>query len=348
MIDGEQSVIQQVSAHRVGNKLALEELILTDAPLALEDDQLKNLLLTYFLSNFTTPAYYSFTFSNGDLSLNPLYKFATEVFANPTQLHQKSIDIAKHLYQETQHPNIKSGELYIAHITNIPLEGKYVEALGLFKSEHKDSYLKLNTDTPSFNLLAEEGVNIKKLDKGCLIFNVEQDTGYKVLVVDNANRADAQFWKENFLHIKATSDAYHQTHNFMQLTREYVSGQLDEEFSVSKADKIDLLNRSMDFFKSREEFNQAEFETEVLNDVSVIESFRKYGHEFMSNNEMEVTDNFEISVQAVKKQARIFKSVLKLDKNFHVYIHGNRELIEKGFDEVTGKHYYKIFFDQES
>ena len=46
----------------------------------------------------------------------------------------------------------------------------------------------------------------------------------------------------------------------------------------------------------------------------------------------EIADNFEISAQAVKRQARIFKSVLKLDKNFHIYIHGNRELIEKGFD----------------
>jgi hypothetical protein len=132
----------------------------------------------------------------------------------------------------------------------------------------------------------------------------------------------------------------------MNLTRQFVGDQLDEEFSVSKADKIDLLNRSMDFFKSRDQFNQNEFEAEVLEDPTVIESFRKYERSFMSDQD--IVDNFEISAQAVKRQARVFKSVLKLDKNFHIYIHGNRDLIEKGFDEVRNRHYYKIYFDEES
>jgi hypothetical protein len=59
-----------------------------------------------------------------------------------------------------------------------------------------------------------------------------------------------------------------------------------------------------------------------------------------------VADSFEISTQAVKKQARIFKSVLKLDKNFHIYIHGNRDMIEQGV-EKDGRKYYKIYFENE-
>jgi hypothetical protein len=50
---------------------------------------------------------------------------------------------------------------------------------------------------------------------------------------------------------------------------------------------------------------------------------------------------------AVKKQERIFKSVLKLDKNFHIYIHGDRELIEQGMD-ADGRKFYKIYFEEES
>jgi hypothetical protein len=52
------------------------------------------------------------------------------------------------------------------------------------------------------------------------------------------------------------------------------------------------------------------------------------------------------SESAVKKQARVFKSVIKLDKNFHIYVHGNRELIEQGTDE-KGK-YYKVYYKEES
>ncbi len=42
------------------------------------------------------------------------------------------------------------------------------------------------------------------------------------------------------------------------------------------------------------------------------------------------------------------RSVLKLDKNFHIYIHGDRELIERGYDEEKGKSFYKVYFEEES
>ena len=42
----------------------------------------------------------------------------------------------------------------------------------------------------------------------------------------------------------------------------------------------------------------------------------------------------------------MFKGVLKLDKNFHIYIHGNRELIEQGIDK-DGRKFYKIYFERE-
>ena len=61
---------------------------------------------------------------------------------------------------------------------------------------------------------------------------------------------------------------------------------------------------------------------------------------------VDLEDRFEISADAVKKQARVFKSVLKLDKNFHIYIHGDREKIERGVDD-SGRKYYKIYYDQE-
>ena len=57
-------------------------------------------------------------------------------------------------------------------------------------------------------------------------------------------------------------------------------------------------------------------------------------------------DIFAISPHAVKKQARVFKSVLKLDKNFHIYIHGDRSLIERG-TEKDGRKFYKIYYREE-
>ena len=79
----------------------------------------------------------------------------------------------------------------------------------------------------------------------------------------------------------------------------------------------------------------------------MIDSFRKFDQTYRDENEIELPDSFEISKQAVKKQAKIFKSVLKLDTNFHVYIHGRRDMIEQGIDE-NGRKFYKIFYENES
>lgn len=88
-------------------------------------------------------------------------------------------------------------------------------------------------------------------------------------------------------------------------------------------------------------------EKEIFKDNSVIESFRKFDQAYREENEVEFSNNFQISSQAVKKQARVFKSVLKLDKNFHIYIHGHKELIEQGIDE-NGRKFYKIYYENES
>ena len=79
----------------------------------------------------------------------------------------------------------------------------------------------------------------------------------------------------------------------------------------------------------------------------MIESFKQFDSAYRYDNNLELADSFEISAQAVKKQARVFKSVLKLDKNFHIYIHGDKELIEQGV-EKDGRKYYKIYYNAES
>lgn len=344
MIDSSQSTIHHVSVHIVGNAAKQEGLTLSDEPLHLHDEHIHRLLLKYFLSGFNTHEFFEFTFSNNDLSLNAVHQFVQRIFAEPDAFHTASMDIARHLYSASQHPNIKAGDLYVAHISDIVIGEKLSKAVGIFKCENKETYLKLQ----NFDLTSDEGINLSKLDKGCLILEAEEGEGYAILVVDQSNKSEAQFWKQDFLNIKPVSDDYHHTQNFMNLTRQYVADQLDEEFSVSKADQIDLLNRSMDFFKSREQFNKAAFETEVLGNVDVIESFRNFEKTFQSHHELDVADDFQISAHAVKQQAKVYKTVLKLDKNFHVYIHGNRQLIEKGYDETVGKHYYKLYFDEES
>ena len=71
-------------------------------------------------------------------------------------------------------------------------------------------------------------------------------------------------------------------------------------------------------------------------------------HGMHEEKETELVEDFMISDDAVKNQKRNFKSVLKLDKNFHVYIHGTCDKLVKGFDRERNMQYYQLFFEEES
>jgi hypothetical protein len=102
----------------------------------------------------------------------------------------------------------------------------------------------------------------------------------------------------------------------------------------------------VEYFKEHEEFDKEEFTEKVFQDPGVIESFNSFDTMQREESNIEIADNFEINEKAVKRQQGVFKSVLKLDKNFHVYIHGDKELIERGVEE-DGRKYYKIYYEEE-
>ncbi len=347
MIDHTQSAINQLSIHHVGNKTNGEELYLSDKQIDTPDGKLSDLLTIFFLKSFITPEYYNFTFPNGDFTLNPVFNFVSAIFNDPATLHTNSVNLAQLLYERSEHPNIKAGDFFVVHFSRIELDNEQTEAMGIFKSENRQTFLQLTNPEEGFSLSYDEGISIDKLDKGCLIFNKDKEAGYKVCIIDKSNKGEeAHYWKEVFLQLRPTSDEYHHTKDFMSITKQFVTQQLPHEFDLNKTDKIDLLNRSVEYFKTNDNFKQEEFEEQVFQQPEVIDSFRKFDTEYRTEMELDKPDNFAISSQAVKKQARIFKSVLKLDRNFHIYIHGNRNLIEQGIDD-RGRKYYKIYYEEE-
>jgi hypothetical protein len=351
MIASFEAAIQQVSIHRVGNKLLDEFYVLSDTTIATNDDVLNGLMMKYFLSPFEkVNEVYRFMHSSDDLNLNGLFHFCEIIFNDQNTFHQTSQQITKYLFDTTNHPKIKSGELYIAYFNNIQLEGELLSAVGIFKSETKEPYLKVYPDTGGFNIEYEQdGINLNKLDKGCLVFNSEKEEGYKVLVIDQTNRNnEAVYWKDDFLKLRIRNDSFNQTSNTMSIYKNFVSQKLDDEFDLTKADKIDLLNKSMKYFKDNDTFDLDEFGNEVLGNPKAIESFKTYKNQYEQDHETEIATSFDISSAAVKKQGRVYKSILKLDRNFHIYIHGNKDLIEKGFDDDKAMNYYKVYFKEEA
>lgn len=338
--------LNKLAVHFAGNKSQDETLILSKKETKI-DAEINPLLTKYFLSGFKTEEYFHF-FHDTDLKYNEVFSFVSEIFEDPETLFENSVNLAKHLYEKSLHPKIKSGEFYVVYFEDYQMGEYSSDAIGLFKTENKDVFLKVKHTEDQLLLESEKGISLNKPDKACLIFNVEKENGFIVSVIDNTNKnIEAQYWIDEFLKVKQRHDKYYNTQNLLALTKTFVTNELPEHFAIEKADQVDLLNRSVKFFKEKEEFDFEEFSNEVIGQPEVIESFNRFKEEYQKEHDIEIADNFNISASAVKKQARIFKSVIKLDKNFHIYIHGNREMIENGTDEV-GRKFYKIYYEVEN
>jgi hypothetical protein len=336
--------INKFIVHFIGNKNNGEGVRFSDTHTDFSD--IEEYIKQLVSNSFKSEEMYQFYFQS-NLDLNPMYKFIGSIFKDNETFVEQSQNAGRYLYDKSTHPQIKGGELCVVYFNDCQINNKSVDCIGLFKSENKETILKVNTTDNGFKLKGEKGININKLDKGCLIFNTREDDGYLISVVDNTNRSsEAQYWKDEFLGIQPIRNEFHQTNQFLGITKQFVTQQLTQDFEVSKADQIDFLNRSVDYFKNNEKFDKREFEEKVFVDDSIIESFQQFDKNYSKEYDVETLKNFEISKQAVKKQARVFKSVLKLDKNFDIYIHGDRELIEQGI-EKDGRKFYKIYYTDE-
>jgi hypothetical protein len=347
MIEYTNSIIERVSVHNVGNKTNGEDLNLSDSLLDISDIKVKELLSRFFLSPFSDPEYYSFTSTNDDFTLNPMYVFASQMFENIKSFHKNSVNIAKHLYELSIHPQIKPGDLFVTYFTEMVVEDEVTDVIGIFKSENKQPFLKLDREQKSYSIRYEDGINIEKLDKGCLIFNTDKESGYKICIIDKSNKiTEAQYWRDSFLQLKPYQDVYHYTKDLMTITRQYIAKQLGEDFELDRTDQIAVLKRSAEYFKTHDNFDKEDYEKEVFRDSKMIKSFRRFNESYRSDNDIDDVDNFEISPSAVRKGMKFFRSVLKLDRNFHIYIHGNVDLIKQGV-EKDGRKYYKIYYENE-
>jgi len=339
--------LESIVLHKVGNKLRDEGVSFSKSSIQINEN-INKLLLHYFLSSFKSEEYFNF-FHNIDINMNEVFVCIGKIFDDPQNLYEQSKNISKHLYEQSTHPQIKSGEFYVVHFTNCIINGKTVDAVGLFKSENKDTFLKINLSENSFDIKSEKGINVNKLDKGCLIFNTEPENGYIVAIVDNTNKKiEAKYWVDDFLHARQREDEYFNTQNLLSLCKNFIIKELPQQVEMSKVEQAELLNKSMNFFKENDNFHITEFEQKVIGKKDIINNFKEFKKVFQGERDINISDNFIISDSAVKKQSKTFKSIIKLDKNFQIYIHGeDNQFIKKGFDKEIGMSYYQLYFEEE-
>src|SRR5690606_32508886 len=148
--------LSELSIHHIGNKVNDEYYSLSDSSLKLDDEILTSLLIQYFLKPFEKiNEVYRFYHSADNLHLNELFHFSEQIFESKDSIHEISQNIARYLFDITSHPNIKSGELYVAYFHNVLFEGEVQDAVGVFKSETKDTYLKVFPENSGFQVSYE-------------------------------------------------------------------------------------------------------------------------------------------------------------------------------------------------
>lgn len=348
MIDFSRALLTHFCVHFVGNKGLGEELTLSDKVFEFKDDFVKETVLRYFLNPFKTDIYYQFK-GKVDVSLDSVANACEDVFGSQKEFVKQSKQAAKHLYDQSMHPKIKGGEFYTCFFRDAVVDGELCNAIGFFKTENKETYLKVYQHVDTFDIDCDNGININKLDKGCLVFDLDKNNGYKLSIIDtnNRNAECALYWQEDFLNAVIKPNGYYHTKNFIDTSRGFCEEVLTEANNVNKQDQMMMLNRSTSYFKEKDKFNLKDFEKEVLIEPELIGAFKDYRKDFNKKMDLTAIDEFDVSQTAVKKNQKYMRSVVKLDKNFHIYIHSRHDYIERGYDEEKGLKYYKLFYVNE-
>lgn len=340
--------LERLVIHKCGNKFRNEGTIVSDGLNHLKDDTIRDLLLKYFLSAFKEELFYTFHHES-NLNFNEINSYISTIFTNKEDLYDQSINILKHLYEKSTHPNIKAGELYIAYFTNCLSDDVSTSAIGIFKSESKETYLKISEKNSGFQINYEKGININKLDKGCLIFNQNKENGYKVSIVDTTNSNEAVYWKNDFLNIKPLNDNRFNTKSYLNLCKDFSKTIYTN--SESKKNQVQFLNDTINYFNNNDEFNMENFTSSIIKEPKFVEEFNSYAQSYMEKEKTDLKSNFIISDDTVKKYKKMFSNIIRLDTKIEIKFTqtdiNQSKYIEKGFDQEKGMNFYKLYFNDE-
>src|SRR5690606_10128874 len=334
MVNGKEAYVEEFVLHRIGAEG--EAHVFSDYSAVIKGEEEQQFLRKLFLRPFANMAFTS-EFAPGKNAVGKLCM----MIQDGGSVVEGSTAIAKHLIELGA--EMPGGDLIVARFSGVEVGAKQHEAVGIFKFDEKEVFLERKLKDDAIALRMKRGLRSNKPKKACLVLFDGKDS--TLLIIDD--QASTAYWQQDFIRARPKKDHVNSNSDLLNLTKAFITEQLPQDFVVEKADQIDLLNRSVNYFKSHTEFDQEEFTQEVFQEEKTINSFNQYSDRYQQEHEVNLGDNFEISAHAVKRQARVFKSVLKLDKNFHIYIHGDRNKIEHGVDE-NGRKFYKIFYEQES
>lgn len=349
MIKKTKAEITKCIIHKVANKYNSGHNTFSENCIRFDQDSY-NLMVSFLLKPYTNLTQ-SYRFSHhADVRLNELNSYTKEMFADENTFIEHSKNIVNHLYEQSNSAQIKKGDVIIAYIEGIEYKDILTEAIGIFKVENKTDFFQTYLDdSKSLDIVVQQGINTKKIDKGCLILNTADAEGSIVLSVDN-NNYDAQYWIKNFLSVQLADDTHSHTQNYLTLCKEFSDEVLTPEYGKQK--KGDFLAQTVDYFKENDTVDIHQFKDELFEEDTHKEQFEDYKKHFETLNDVLIRNNFDVSNVVLKKEKRALKTEIKLDTNITLKLdvdapEATSEYLERGFDEERKMNYYKVFFNEE-
>jgi hypothetical protein len=337
MINLYNTEIESLHIHKVGNKSRKEELFLSQDPYNV-DDEIRPILKEFFFKAFREKEEQFFRFSE-DAALSSILNIHHADFSD---VH---IEIARHLYNQGNHPHIKAGEVYVCQLKNIITDEGSFDGIGIFKSEIRYDFLEFSKNESRLDLILKQGVSLDKLDKGAII--IHSNTGFKVLYIDS-NKYDSKYWLDNFLQLEEMEDSNFQTKKYLKFCEAFA-----KEVVLPSEDKqaeLEFINDTYGHFASRDEFKESDF----VNEVVALEhrpDFEHYKDEMSLKYSIEDLTDFEISNETVNDCMKKVKGEIVLDTGISIKVakgsNAASKYLEKGWDEEKQMYYYLSYFNKE-
>lgn len=331
---------------KVGNP-SREEPLETSKEVCQAEEKDRPFLTELLLKSFRS--FDGFRFAHhSSLEQNEVYACAKAVFEKEEALLSRGQDLAKRLYAKSSHPNIKSGDLCVAHIQDIIVDGQATQGLCVLKSETVESFLSIRSEGGDLKLTTEQGINPDKIDKGCLVLNAFEEAGYYVLTFDRAG-AVSRFWVRDFLAVEPITDDAFLTSSYTDLAMDFLQKEKEraEDGVISVANAASAARDAVGYFEGREHFSLQEFEEEVLRkDPEMVAKFQEQKARYEEESGQKLGDRFAISKKDVDKARKRVGGVMKLDTGVEIRLLPTFEesSLEKGFDESRQMDFVKVYF----
>lgn len=358
MLDITNANIEKIIVHKVGNKLQKEGVLMANSPLYF-NAKMEELLISYFLKNFKSNEEYRFSSNAGiDKTPNEIFRYVSDLFDDSETIFDISIDVARHLYNQSTHPKVNGGDLFVVYFSGVNYDSKDVDAIGIFKSEIKDSFIKLEEKDHKFNIESMEGINISKIDKGCLVLDIDKNLGYLSYVLDN-NKSASKYWKDQFLDVQRIYKNDDFTKQLISTCDQFVKKVLGEKVE-DEVTKERVKRKMIESLGSNEVFEKERFVDDVFgilddgdfNFQASLAFQELYANNFSKLGGLSDQIKYDVDLDIVQKSIKKFDEMINLDNRIEIKIKAESiqykdEFIEKGTSN-DGRHYYKVFFEEES